>query len=180
RGIIIKKRSSDLGCLCPPSYYGSRCQYQSERLLITLRTTRPANLNGHENKENALRLIACLVFNDTITADCEDIIHVPMMKQMFYLIYPRPPPKQRGHWTVRLHAYSITRLTVDYISSWLFDIPFSFLPVNRLVLDLFLTEQERCNTLSCNHGYCRKYQQFDQWIWDEDKGRFTGPFITLY
>ncbi|CAF1664989.1 unnamed protein product, partial [Adineta ricciae] len=25
-----------------------------------------------------------------------------------------------------------------------------------------------------------KYQQFDQWIWDEDKGRFTGPFITLY
>ncbi|CAF1660767.1 unnamed protein product, partial [Adineta ricciae] len=157
RGIIIKKRSSDLGCLCPPTYYGSRCQYHSERLLITLRMTRPANLNGHENKENAVRLIACLVFNDTITADCEEIIHVPMMKQMFYLNYPRPPPKQRGNWTVHLRAYSMTRFTVEYVSSWLFDVPFSFLPVNRLVLDLFLTEQKNCNTLSCNHGYCRKY-----------------------
>ncbi|CAF1497527.1 unnamed protein product [Adineta ricciae] len=26
----------------------------------------------------------------------------------------------------------------------------------------------------------KEYDKFDQWIWDEDKLRFTGPFITLY
>ncbi|CAF1125053.1 unnamed protein product [Adineta ricciae] len=156
RGIIVIKRSSDIECLCPSSYYGRRCEYQSERLLISIRITTPVTLRGRQNKQNIFRLIACLIFNDSFV-DYEEILHVPMMKQMFYLNYPRPPPKQRGNWTVQFYAYTVTRYSVNFISSWLFDVPFPFLPVNRLVLDLFLKEQETCYTLSCKHGSCRKY-----------------------
>ncbi|CAF3506133.1 unnamed protein product [Rotaria socialis] len=47
RGIRVTKRSLIIECLCPPSYYGPRCQYQAERLLITIRVDTPATLSGH-------------------------------------------------------------------------------------------------------------------------------------
>jgi hypothetical protein len=156
RGIIVKKRASDVECFCPPSYYGSRCEYQAERLLITVRIDRPASLNKNQIQYDAIQLVACLMFGNTIVHH-EQFLHVPLMKQMFYLNYPRPPPKQRGNWSVRLDAFSVTTSTVDFKASWLFDVALSFLPVNRLVLHLMLKDQDVCGTLTCIHGSCRKY-----------------------
>jgi hypothetical protein len=157
RGIIVTTRSSKIQCFCSPSYYGPRCEYQSERLLITLRIDTPATLSGHRNPQNAIRLVAGLMYDDKL-AHYETILHERSMKQMFYLNYPRPPPKQRGsNWSVRLDAFSVSASSVNLVASWLFDVPFSFLPYNRLVLHLLLQEQETCSALRCVHGSCKKY-----------------------
>ena len=117
RGIMIKTRSLSNKCLCPPSYYGQRCEYQAERLLITVRTDVPVSLNGYQNQYNAIRLVACLMLDNTVVHH-EQIVHVILMKQMFYLNYPRPPPKQRGNWSVRFDAFLVTPYNVDFKASW--------------------------------------------------------------
>ncbi|UJR12450.1 hypothetical protein I4U23_016626 [Adineta vaga] len=156
QGIIVTKRSLNVECLCPPSYYGPRCQYQAERLLITIRIDTPASLSRHKNQQNVIRLVACLLLDNTV-AHHEQILHETLMKQMFYLNYPRPPPKQRGNWSVRIDAFSVTKFNVAFHASWLFDVPFSFLPVNRLVLHVTLKDHKACNTLICVHGSCKRY-----------------------
>ncbi|CAF1142154.1 unnamed protein product [Rotaria magnacalcarata] len=65
-GIIIKTRSLSIKCLCPPSYYGPRCEYQAERLLITVRIDVPTSLSGHYIQYNAIRLVACLMLENTV------------------------------------------------------------------------------------------------------------------
>lgn len=79
------------------------------------------------------------------------------MKQIFYLNYPQPPPKKQGNWSVRFDAYLINLYHIDYKSSWLFNVPFSFLPVNRLVLHLIMKDSQMCNSLNCIHGVCQRY-----------------------
>ncbi|CAF3324393.1 unnamed protein product [Rotaria socialis] len=96
------------------------------------------------------------MLDDTVVHH-EQIVHESLMKQTFYLNYPRPPPKQRGNWSVRVDAFSVTMFNVDLKASWLFNVPFSFLPVSRVVLHLTLKDPETCNTRICVHGSCRKY-----------------------
>ncbi|CAF1567859.1 unnamed protein product [Adineta ricciae] len=156
RGIIVRKRSSTAECFCPPSYYGRRCEYQSERLFVILRLDRPVSLSGHQNQQYAIRLMAYLVLDD-IVIHYQEILHATFMKQMFYLNYPRPAPKPRGNWTVRLDAFAVTKYDVKFQAAWLFNVPFSFLPVNQLALHLTLNDSETCRTLLCIHGLCRKY-----------------------
>lgn len=95
RGFILLNRSLEKVCLCPPSYYGARCEYQSERLLVTLRIDIPISLSRYRNDESTVRLAACLMFNQTIVYS-EQFLHAHGMKQIFYLNYPRPPPKMQG------------------------------------------------------------------------------------
>ncbi|CAF1062324.1 unnamed protein product [Didymodactylos carnosus] len=157
RGVQVIKRHPEgtRECLCPPSYYGNRCQFQSERVTVVFRMDTQAILVGRQ-QQDAIKLLAILVNEDNIIVSQEEIIHTRSVKHFFYLKYPQLPPK-RGNWFVRLNAYSVTTSQVYFLASWLFDVPFSFLPVNRLALDFTLTEQETCQTLHCVHGSCRKY-----------------------
>ena len=182
RGIIVQYRlSKKKRCLCPPSYYGLRCQYQSEFVLITVRIDIPISLAKSENKNNILLIIARLILDDQIF-DYEQVFHKIFMKQIFYLNYPQPPPKKQGNWSVRLDAYLINFYHVDYKSSWLFNIPFSFLPVNRLVLHLLMKDSQRCSSLNCIHGVCQKYLNppYDEYCQCEDKwsGKFCNETIN--
>jgi hypothetical protein len=177
-GIIITTRSCSIKCLCPPSYYGPICQYQAERLSITVRIDTLATLSGHENQENAIRLVACLMLDDAVVHH-EQILHEPLMKQTIYLNYPRPPPKQRGNWSVRLDAFVVTMVNVDFKASWLFDVPFSFLPVNRLVLHLTLKDQETCGTRTCVHGSCKKYLNSPHRAYCQCEQNWSGRYCNL-
>ncbi|CAF3526959.1 unnamed protein product [Adineta steineri] len=178
RGLTVTTKSSSVQCFCSPSYYGPRCQYQSERVLITLRVDTQFTLSGHENLRNAIRLIACLMFNDLVVHH-EVILHVPLMKQMFYLNYPRPPPKQQGNWSVRLDAFLINAFSVNFIAAWNFDIRFSFLPFTRLVLHLMLQEQESCNTIPCVHGNCRKYLNSPHKEYCQCEQHWSGQYCNI-
>lgn len=47
--------------------------------------------------------------------------------------------------------------SIHYKASWLFNVPFSFLPFNRLVLHLMLKDGDSCDTLPCIHGSCKRF-----------------------
>ncbi|UJR18227.1 hypothetical protein I4U23_005126 [Adineta vaga] len=179
RGLIVRKKSSSIICFCPPSYYGSRCQYQSERLLITIRVDTQITLSGHDNPRNAIRLLACLIFNDS-TVHHEEILHVRSMKQMFYLNYPLPPPKQQGNWIVRLDAFLVNTFSVYFMAAWKFDVLFSFLPFNRLVLHLTLGDPQICNTLPCIHGTCRKYLNSPHDEYCQCEQQWSGQYCDIF
>jgi hypothetical protein len=178
RGIIVKYRSTGRKCLCPPSYYGMRCEYQSERVLITVRIDIPISLSRYQNKESAIRIIARLMIDDDFVHH-EQILQVSSMKQMFYLNYPRPVPKKHGNWSVRFDAFSITKSDVNFKAAWLFYVPFSFLPVNRLVLHLIIRDSEMCDTLNCNHGICRKYLNSPHDEYCQCEPNWSGKYCNI-
>ncbi|UJR18744.1 hypothetical protein I4U23_005650 [Adineta vaga] len=162
RGLMIKKRFNEtFQCLCPSSYYGLRCEYQSERILITIQMDIPINLKRNQNQqETFLRLITCLMFNGTCLY-YEYITYKGSMKHNIYLTYPRPPPKSiHENWSIRIDIYYVNQYNVDYKASWLYYIQYSFLPFNRLVLYLILNDPKSCNTLNCIHGYCQRYLNY--------------------
>jgi hypothetical protein len=177
RGLILRYRLSNKKCFCPPSYYGLRCQYQSERILITIKIDMPINLARYENKNSFIIIIARLILDDQVF-DHEQILRISLMKQIFYLNYPQPPPKKQGNWFVRFDAYLINMNNVHYKTSWLFNIPFSFLPVNRLVLHLMMRDSQICNSLNCIHGICQKYSNYPYDEYCQCEENWSGKYCN--
>ncbi|UJR13075.1 hypothetical protein I4U23_000099 [Adineta vaga] len=178
RGILVTGRFLDITCFCPPSYYGRRCEYQAEFLLVTVRIDIPISLVSRQYQQNLILLVARLFLDDEVVHH-EQIMHMPLMKQMFYLNYPRSSPKRRANWSVFLDAFSVTRNSVDFKTSWLFKVPFSFLPVNRLVLHLILKDQDICNTLKCIHGVCKKYLNSPHYAYCHCEDNWSGKNCNI-
>ncbi|CAF0889734.1 unnamed protein product [Adineta ricciae] len=110
-GIAVTKRfSTKIECLCSSSYYGSRCEYQSERILI-------------------------IMYMDIVAIDSK---------------------------------------YAEYRASWSYDVPFSFLPVNRLVLHLRLDDAPSCRTLKCVHGFCKRYLNSPHHVYCHCHDHWTG------
>ncbi|CAF0817434.1 unnamed protein product [Adineta steineri] len=62
RGIVIfEGKSYEKKCLCPPSYFGERCQWQNQRISLTLQI-RP--VGSHENKISIYDIFIYLIDNE--------------------------------------------------------------------------------------------------------------------
>ena len=159
RGLVIRIWSPNetlrYGCLCPPSYYGDSCEYQNERISITLGLIRP-------RKDQIYTIILMLIdendFNQ-ILHSFDQFDYKPIescsMKFNRYLLYPTRPKNISKTYHLRIDIYE--KRTMTYRSSWDLSIPFLFLPVNRLIIRLDIpSSSERC-LLKCNHGECLKY-----------------------
>ena len=153
-------------CLCPPSYYGDYCQYQAEYLIVSL----GIYIAHPIDKSTVFRLILYLFSEDNrilsheeIVHDLETINHVD--SYVVYMMYERVTNlslHQRSKpKLVRIDSYIIKPTTVHHISSWLFSIPFPFLPVNKFVAEITL-RNELVRVLYCkkqcgSHGRCMRY-----------------------
>jgi hypothetical protein len=78
-------------CLCPASFYGERCQYQSNRLMLIYRIDVPQYLDNQ-----MIKFVFYLYnINTTQIIDYDEIVHVTVRitfqpkKYIIYLIYPR-------------------------------------------------------------------------------------------
>ncbi|CAF1397452.1 unnamed protein product, partial [Didymodactylos carnosus] len=159
RGFVFKSRD-DTGdvCLCPPSYYGDRCEYQSERLTVYLQAEIAKRL-GHV----VFKLLICLIIEDDSAATCEYVIHYTqseVFKHIVYLLHSRPKTSV-DNFSIRISAFSVTSRNVTFYSSWYFPIAFQFLPVNRLTAYLMINDRSEivlCG--SCLHGVCVAYINF--------------------
>jgi len=62
---------------------------------------------------------------------------------------------------VRIDSYIIKETNVQYVSSWFFNVSFPFLPVNRLVVELFIENESfkksECKKQCGSHGKCMYY-----------------------
>ncbi|CAM4796300.1 unnamed protein product [Rotaria magnacalcarata] len=140
---------------CPPSYYGDRCEFMSDRLTVFIR---------FENQSNALskviiKILALLVviINDTATVLDRHEVHFTSAldnfkeKQKFYLVYPRPHQLRSNthHYTVRFEAYQLNEdESIEFLAVCIYPVPFNFLPSQRLAKVLKYIQQPQ---LESNH-----------------------------
>ena len=161
RGIKIMVASKDdiiLKCLCPPSLYGDRCEYQSQRVSLTVQAQ-----SSSDWREMFTFIFILLTDNNEIesydhryyspSTDCA-------IKWNIYLLYrSRPKDPTRNH-SVRVDIYRRQITTVEYRASWYYPIKFSFLPVYRLAIKItipsrVITSQSADCTIDCGtHGSC--------------------------
>ncbi|CAF1245842.1 unnamed protein product [Didymodactylos carnosus] len=163
RGILLSLTTSHSKCLCPPSYTGDRCQYQTNRLSIYLQIETPLSLISTRN--TIYRLLVRLQSQTNLFHDfVDEIYHVPynqtiIYKHIFYLIVP----KLYEQYSVVIDIFDVSSSkNIQFHSSWYYPLQFSFLPVRRLTIKLILNRKsEQCNdksALECGlHGICMTY-----------------------
>ncbi|CAF1220896.1 unnamed protein product [Rotaria magnacalcarata] len=163
RGIAVRYLDSTVRCLCPPAYYGRMCEYQSDRLSVFLRLIVPASLlrttgDTINQLPSLLKILAQLVI-DKKTTYHEQIVDVSGRKHIFYLLLPINTTKhERDNTYVRFDLFHVTRNNVEQLAAWKYRIPFPFLPVNRLPLDLLVLTDRICQQHICGiHGHCKMY-----------------------
>jgi hypothetical protein len=160
RGLIVRFRLENTRvCMCPPSYYGDLCEYQNERVSLTLGLVRGSRLDVYE-------IIVMLISNDN---QYEQIISYDQFEYVAsqscgikfnrYLLYSTRPKNISKNYSIRIDAFEKHSMT--YRGSWHLSIPFLFLPVNRLSALLFMPSKQSSLSLDCltrcQNGECVKY-----------------------
>ena len=161
RGLRVFTRldGNSSACLCPPSYYGHQCQYQNQRLSLTLRLT--------SNERYAVYAIVVMLVDKTdqwhLIHAYDQFVYIAQhscsMKLNRYLLFSSRPKDISRNYSVRIDAFE--KNAMAYVGSWHFHVTFLFLPVNRLSIALSLSnhhlqQSSQCFP-SCVHGECIKY-----------------------
>ena len=160
RGIAIQRLfSSQSLCLCPPAYYGRRCEYQNQRVSLSVQIQVSSNWHSvlivivtlRDQEQNQIESFD--KFNYLPLVDCRKKFNI-------YLLYNSRPKNLSRKYFVRIDIYK--QSSFEHQSSWQFPILFSFLPVYRISarLEKPLVEDNTvdCLDLLCGeHGHCRKY-----------------------
>ncbi|CAF1399992.1 unnamed protein product [Adineta ricciae] len=146
-------------CFCPPNYYGDRCQYQNQRVSLTLSIAtvdRPLiyaiviTLIDDDHDQEEIHSYHQLTY--TAKSHCGKPLNI-------YLLYSTRGKNSSKNFTIRIDAFDKNSMT--YLLTWYVKIPFVFLPVNRIAAFLTLPTtrpmQSILCTLQCSYGVCMKY-----------------------
>ncbi|CAF2505877.1 unnamed protein product [Rotaria sp. Silwood2] len=160
RGIaMLFETNKTLKCLCPPTYFGDRCQWQNQRISLTFQLVYHTTKFGI----SVFQVIIMLIDEQRqITSYHEQITYVPKRdcgtKFNIYLLYPYQPKNSSTNYSIHIDVFD--KITLTYWASWHLSIPFQFLPVNRIATRLFIPniQQLKSCPLSCGtHGRCIRY-----------------------
>ncbi|CAF0902813.1 unnamed protein product [Adineta steineri] len=184
RGIVIfKGKSLEKKCLCLPSYYGDRCQWQNQRVSLTLQI-RP--LGSYEKKISIYDIFIYLIDEQNeIIHNYEEINYIPSIncntKYNRYLLYPDRPKNLNYTYSIHIDIYE--KITSSYYGSWNLSIPFPFLPVNRISTQLRIPlekseELTNCSIQCGNHGQCFKYINSTKEFCHCDQG-YSGRYCNI-
>ncbi|CAF1098971.1 unnamed protein product [Adineta steineri] len=147
-------------CLCPSSYSGEQCQYQNERVSLTIQFRAMS-----DSWRTSFAIVISLI-DDTD----ERIIHsydqftylsVRDCKKKFnvYLLYSTRSKNRTKQYSIHIDFYE--KISKAYRGSLLYPIEFPFLPVHRLayIIDIPRSRDKHpsCSTNPCIHGTCRQY-----------------------
>ena len=151
-------------CFCPPSYYGSRCQYQNDRVALTLRLRSIYNhrtifivlirLMGQQYRINSYH-----TFHYLSSVHCDKKFNI-------YLLYSTLAKDWSESYSVHIDLFRLDNLA--HHASWYLPIHFFFLPVTRIATMLQIpiesaspSSSQKC-ALQCKYGQCVKYENSDQ------------------
>ncbi|CAF2930436.1 unnamed protein product [Rotaria sp. Silwood2] len=161
RGISIHFNDQNTKkCLCPPSYFGDRCQWQNQRISLTLQLVYRTDAYIMAAFQVVLMLIdeqsESVSYHEQITfvpkRDCET-------KYNIYLLYPNQPKNSSTNYSIHIDLFE--KMTLNYLGSWHLSIPFQFLPVNRIAAQLFIPSSKiiskSCSLFCGKHGRCAEY-----------------------
>ncbi|UJR12882.1 hypothetical protein I4U23_017056 [Adineta vaga] len=161
RGISIRVRTlnkTESKCMCPPSTYGYYCQYQSQRVSLTVQ------VRSNTDWLSMFTLVFLLI-NDQNEIESYDYRYYSsitdcVLKWNIYLLYRTRPKDPSKNYTVRIYVYKRQTTGLEYLTSWHYPLHFSFLPVQRLAVQIVIPSltaiiQENICSLDCNkHGSC--------------------------
>ena len=143
RGLIVSHYGKS-ACLCPPSFYGHRCEKHSHRLTIIF------TLNVEIIKVDLIRIHVLLIDrNETI----DDIIvtqqPVYRGKHRLYLNYPRSKysdlRRPSTSYTVQFHIFAVDSSTVRRLFTAQYPVKHTYLPAFRLAVALQYKEDQFSN-----------------------------------
>jgi hypothetical protein len=165
RGLYARLRftsssnNNNYKCFCPPSYYGTVCQYQNQRVFLRLGL-------ALVDRRGVYAMIVTLIDDD------DDRQEVNSYEQFVavagqscgellesYLLYSTRPKSDSKNYSVRVDAFD--KASLAYVASWHLRVSFPFLPVNHLatILDVPSRRASSPNNcvLTCKNGECMKY-----------------------
>ncbi|CAF0854311.1 unnamed protein product [Adineta steineri] len=153
-------------CFCPPNYYGDRCQYQNQRVSLTLTLAAVVQpviytivITLIEDDNDRQEIHSYYQFTYAPLEHCGKFVN-------FYLLYSKREKNNSKNYSIRIDAFNKDSLT--YLISWYLTIPFVFLPVNRITAILTLPvsrafDPKHC-TLQCYKGTCMKYHNEERFF----------------
>jgi len=178
-----KNQSSTLSCFCPANYYGSQCQYQNQRISLTLR------FQTFSDSHRILFAIVILLIDNTtekvihsteqltylFALDCQKKFHV-------YLLYGTRPKQSEREYAIHIDIYE--KETLKYRASFLYPVQFPFLPVHRLAYHIQLPSTEEqdhsCLNSQCVHGKCMKYlNNLQNYTFCQCDRGWTGKYCNI-
>ncbi|CAF1087019.1 unnamed protein product [Rotaria sordida] len=143
-------------CLCPPSYYGHLCQYQNQRVSLTLKIVNDADWR------TVFNIVTMLIDNEGTIQSHDQILYVQkfdcnLVNFNIYLLYRSRPKDIMKNYSIQIHVYD--KQTLEYRGSWLFPLVYTFLPVHRMAIEITISSYRplRCSFACNHHGECVKY-----------------------
>ncbi|UJR29616.1 hypothetical protein I4U23_017164 [Adineta vaga] len=177
---IATSNNIQLVCLCPPAYYGQWCQYQNQRVSLTLkvraafefRTLFAIVIRLRDNQDNRIESFDQVYYY--YERDCHNKFNI-------YLLYATRPKSVSTNHSVRIDIFN--KQTLEHHASWLFPILFSFLPVYRMAIQLQIPPKKvtafKCTELNCGlHGRCLQYVNTPSVYCFCDKG-WSGKYCDV-
>ena len=151
-------------CLCPPAYFGDSCEYQNQRISLTLQFRT-------EERRIVFNFLVVLMDNDSTIHSYEQIEYLSMRhcrkKFNLNLLYLTRPKSIHHTFYLRIDVYDKTQMS--YQRSMHYPIRYSFLPVHRLALQIDVPTQELIRRSedcpsTCSHGQCWRYANDNQYF----------------
>ena len=147
-------------CLCPPSFYGDLCQYQNQRVSLTIQFQ-----TFSDSRQILFALIVSLIDDSderTIHSYQQlTYLYFQHCQQKFniYLLYSTRPKLPTKNYSIHIDIYE--KITFTYRGSLLIPIHYPFLPIHRIAVQLNLPRVSDtlkiCTDQKCIHGRCLKY-----------------------
>ncbi len=147
-------------CLCPLNYYGNQCQYQNQRVSLTLQFR-----SYSDSRQTSFTVIITLIddSDQRTVHSYEQLTYIPIpnckTKYNIDLIYSIRPKNPSRTYSIHIDVYD--KLSLSYRGSLLIPLSFPFLPVQRITLILPIpyigNDWKYCSNNKCNHGECIHY-----------------------
>jgi hypothetical protein len=181
--VWLNKNSTKNTCLCPLSYYGEQCQYQNQRIGLTIRFRALS-----DSSQTLFTIVVSLIddSNDRIIHSYEQIIYLLMKhcktKFSIPLLYSTRPKDPTKNYAIHIDFYE--KVPLVYRGSVLLPIRFPFLPVHRLafIIDIPGGNQkiQSCINDQCLHGKCIKYSNNqDNYTFCQCDRGWTGKYCSI-
>ncbi|CAF1516414.1 unnamed protein product [Adineta ricciae] len=147
--VVLVGKNQTQTCLCPESYYGDFCQYQNQRVGLTIRLRQEIL-----NKSHVIDLLVRLVDQTGFVHSYQQIRYIPIIlcntKYNLHLLYHHRLKDMKNNYSIYIDVYN--QINLAYLTSWIYELKFPFLPVNRMSVQLKIPVQHDCRVV-CSDKY---------------------------